>query len=186
MSAATATEPAVKTASKKKSINNRAKFLPLKPRMTEKTYALSSDGVFVFDVPNTTNKSEVISAVEAQFAVSVTDARLLVSKGKKARSIRIGGTRRMVYGKRPDFKKAYVTLKSGDSIPIFEEIEKQEAKEAKEAEKTAKKKKSAAKTSKKQTAPEASKPDKEKGSKSAISKPERKGSLFLRRFRRKK
>jgi len=112
----------------------------LKPRMTEKTYALSAGRVYVFDVPITANKAQVISAVVDQFKVNVVDARMMIAKGKVKRSLRIGGgAGRPVYGKRPDVKKAYVTLKEGDSIPIFAAIEEQEKAEAKAAEKAAKK-----------------------------------------------
>ncbi len=115
-------------------------MLTLKPRMTEKTYALSNNRVYVFDVPLDANKAQVISAVSEQFKVVAKDARMMIVKGKVKRSLRIGGgAGRPVYGKRPDVKKAYVTLKEGDSIPIFAAIEEQEKAEAKAAEKAAKK-----------------------------------------------
>lgn len=114
--------------------------LTLKPRMTEKTYALSNTRVYAFDVPLSSNKAEVTAAVEQQFKVTVEDTRLLIVKGKAKRSLRIGDRRgRAVAGKRPDIKKAYVTVKEGDSIPIFAAIEEQEKAEAKAAEKAAKK-----------------------------------------------
>ena len=114
--------------------------LTLKPRMTEKTYAQSNTRVYVFDVPLSANKSQIIAAVQEQFKVTVEDARMLIAKGKVKRSIRIGGGGgRPVYGKRVDIKKAYVTVKEGDTIPIFAAIEEQEKAEAKAAEKAAKK-----------------------------------------------
>lgn len=112
--------------------------MTLKPRMSEKSYALSKDGVYVFDVPMQANKALVAAAVSEQFKVTVEDVRLLIAKGKKARSIRIGGARRMIFGKRPDVKKAYVTVKPGDQIPIFAEVEKAEEAEKKAAEKAKK------------------------------------------------
>lgn len=120
-----------------------SKTLTLKPRMSEKTYATSqATNTFVFDVPKSANKLQIASAVEEQFSVKVTDVRSIVVKGKKARSIRLGKYRKNVMGVRSDFKKAYVTLKEGDSIPVFaaiEEAEKAEEKAAKKAEKKAKK-----------------------------------------------
>lgn len=114
--------------------------LVLKPRMTEKTYALSANHVYVFDVPLKTNKTEVAAAVADEFKVTVKDVRLMINKGKKARSIRIGGKyRSMVYGKRSDVKKAYVTVAESDVIPIFAAIEEAEKKQAKAEEKLAKK-----------------------------------------------
>lgn len=102
-----------------------SKTLPLKPRMTEKAYATSMAlNTYVFDVPTSANKAQIADAVEAQFGVTVIDVRPVVLKGKKARSIRIGGpARKMVTGKRPDVKKAYVRIKDGDSIPVFAALE---------------------------------------------------------------
>ena len=124
-----------------------SKTLALKPRMSEKAYALSTAlNTYVFDVPKTSNKLEVAKAVEAQFSVSVSNVRIIISKGKKARSIRIGGKARAnVIGQRSDVKKAYVTLKDGDSIPVFAALDEQNAKiekaEAKAEKKAAKEKK---------------------------------------------
>ncbi len=124
-----------------------SKTIPLKPRMSEKTYALSQmNNVFVFDVPLDVNKDQIKKAVEAQFDVSVTDVRVIVAKGKIARSIRIGArVRANVSGKRADKKKAYVTLKDGDSIPVFAAVDEQVKAEEKEAEKAEKKAKKEAK-----------------------------------------
>jgi len=117
-----------------------SKFLTLKPRSSEKTYASSiATNTFVFDVPKTANKIEIGKAVEEQFAVGVTQVRTTVVKGKKARSIRLGKYRKNVMGQRSDYKKAFVTLKEGDSIPIFAAVEEANKAEAKAAEKAAKK-----------------------------------------------
>jgi hypothetical protein len=63
--------------------------------------------------------------------VTVVNVRTIIQKGKVKRLYR---NRRYETGKRSDVKKAYVTLKSGDAIPIFAAVEEQEEK----AEKTAK------------------------------------------------
>lgn len=116
--------------------------MPLKPRMSEKAYAQShAINTFVFDVPKTANKLEVAKAVENQFKVKVEHVKVLVAKGKTARSIRIGGTRKNVSGKRVDVKKAYVRLKEGDTIPIFASIDEAEEKAKKAEAKAAKKQK---------------------------------------------
>ncbi len=125
-----------------------SKTIALKPRMSEKTYALSlARNVYVFDVPLNVNKLQVAAAVEAQFGVSVTNVRIIIAKGKVARSIRIGARARAnVSGKRNDVKKAYVTLKDGDSIAVFAALDEQAAPaEPKKAEKKA------AKATKKET-----------------------------------
>lgn len=117
-------------------------IMNLKPRMSEKSYALShSLGTYVFDVPIKANKIEVAKAVTNQFNVTVEEVNISISKGKKARSIRIGSTRKYVYGKRANVKKAYVKLKKGESIPIFASIDEAEEKAKKAEEKAAKKSK---------------------------------------------
>lgn len=117
-----------------------SKTLSLKPQMSEKTYASSqATNTFVFLVPMSTNKIQIASAVEDQFEVGVTGVRTAVYKGKQARSIRLGKYRKNVMGRRSNFKKAYVTLKAGDTIPVFAAVEEAEAAEAKAAEKAEKK-----------------------------------------------
>lgn len=116
-----------------------SKSMTLKPRMSEKSYALSQSRVYVFDVPLSTNKIEIARAVEAQFDVTVTGVKIMINKGKQARSIRIGArTRTNHSGMRVDVKKAYVTLKEGDSIPVFAALDEQVEKDQKRAEVIAK------------------------------------------------
>ena len=102
------------------------KTLILKPRLSEKTYALSQNGVFVFNVDKSANKHDIANAVSKTYDVTVTDVRVVVQQGKKTRSYR---NRRFVSGQRDDFKKAYVTLKEGDSIPVFAAVEEAESEE---------------------------------------------------------
>ena len=100
-------------------------MLNLKPRLSEKAYRQSTlQQTYVFVVPGDANKLQVKSAVEAQFGVTVTGVNIVVQKGKTARSIRLGNRRaRPINGQRSDIKKAYVHLKDGDSIKIFDEEE---------------------------------------------------------------
>ncbi len=102
--------------------------ITLKPRMSEKTYAMSSAGVYVFDVDTAINKHEISDAVEKTYDVTVTNVRTSTLKGKAKRLYR---KRRYENGRRSDVKKAYVTLKSGDAIPIFAAVEEQEEKSEK-------------------------------------------------------
>ena len=119
------------------------KQMPLKPRISEKTYGLSeTNRTYVVDVPKTANKDTVAKAVAAQFGVTVQTVNIINVKGKTVRTVRKGG--RAINGKRSDFKKAYVTLKEGDSLPFFAEVEsateeKKDDKKAKKEEKEAKK-----------------------------------------------
>jgi large subunit ribosomal protein L23 len=113
------------------------KTLVLRPRMSEKAYALSeARRTYVFDVATSANKNTIAGAVAAQYEVTVTDVRVVILKGKKKRTVRKGG--RAINGKRSDVKKAYVTLKEGDSLPIFAAVEEAEAKEKKAEEKAEK------------------------------------------------
>lgn len=98
-------------------------MIQLKPRMSEKAYQQSlTNQTYVFVVPPTATKHSVKAAVEAQFKVTVTAVNMMVQTGKKARSIRLGNRRaRPIMGSRSDVKKAYVRLKDGDTIKIFEE-----------------------------------------------------------------
>ncbi len=93
-------------------------ILTLKPRVSEKSYALSqAHNVYVFQVPSEANKLTVGAAVASQFKVTVTDVNITNIKGKPKSTVRKG--RRGANGKRSDMKKAFVTLKEGDTIPIF-------------------------------------------------------------------
>jgi|TARA_B110000263_G_scaffold247885_1_gene261636 large subunit ribosomal protein L23 len=87
----------------------------LRPLVTEKSTTLAGKNQYVFEVDLRANKAQVRESVELVFEVSVLRVNTMVVKGKKRR-----------YGrnltKRPDWKKAIVTLKPGDSIEIFEGI----------------------------------------------------------------
>lgn len=95
-------------------------MLTLIPHISEKAYGQSQENTYVFKVPLTANKQQIISAVTAQYGVKVADARMVISKGKQKKTIRNG---KPYTGFRSDTKKAYVTLVEGDSIKIFDEVE---------------------------------------------------------------
>jgi large subunit ribosomal protein L23 len=108
------------------------KTVILKPRMSEKSYGLSQTRrTYVFDVAgengNKVNKHTVARAVEAQFEVKVTGVNIANIDGKSVRVVSKGG-RRTSRGHRYDVKKAYVTLAEGNTLPIFDAVEQEEAK----------------------------------------------------------
>ena len=112
------------------------KTITLKPRMSEKAYAQSiADNVYVFVVPITSNKLTIAAAVASQFDVTVTNVRIVIQKGKAVATRRKRA--RASVGYRADMKKAYVTLKEGDHIAIFDAPEETKA-DKKEAKKAAK------------------------------------------------
>jgi large subunit ribosomal protein L23 len=87
----------------------------LKPVVSEKSYRLMEDGVYVFVVAPDATRIEVRLAVEQTFGVRVTNVNTLNRKGKLRRNRRTN-----TVGKRPDTKRAVVTLASGDRIDLFE------------------------------------------------------------------
>jgi large subunit ribosomal protein L23 len=92
------------------------------PRISEKSYGLAAQNIYVFDVPLDANKAEVIAAVEAQYPdVKVRDARLLVNKGK-VKAVNRGKRARPGRASRRDSKRAYVTVSEG-KIDVFTESE---------------------------------------------------------------
>ena len=105
---------------------------PITPRATEKAYALSTTkNVYVFNVPLTLNKNQIKEAIEKEFEVTVTGVRTVVQAGKVKRINK--SRKRYVAGSttQKDIKKAYVTVKEGDKIAIFESAEAETAEEKK-------------------------------------------------------
>ena len=79
----------------------------VKPVITEKTTMMMSDGKYTFKVSLHANKIEIRKAVEAVFGVKVKSVNTIRMTGKHM-------------GKRPDYKKAIVTLQEGETIEFFE------------------------------------------------------------------
>lgn len=69
----------------------------------------------VFEVARDSNKIEIQHAIESLFKVSVTKVRTIIVRGKTKRVGRFSG-------QRPAWKKAFVTLKAGDTIAFFEGV----------------------------------------------------------------
>ena len=91
------------------------------PRATEKAYRLvNGQNTYVFDVPLSANKNEIVAAVEEQFeGTKVASIKTLVQSGKAVRFSR-GKRRYPGTTNRQDSKKAYVTLSEG-KIKVFEQ-----------------------------------------------------------------
>jgi large subunit ribosomal protein L23 len=87
----------------------------VRPIVSEKSYALSEKGVYLFVVPSSTNKIEIRRSVETVFNVKVLKVNTLNRPGKRKRN-----RKKPTFGKRPDTKRAFVTLAPGQSIPLFE------------------------------------------------------------------
>ncbi len=87
----------------------------LAPVVSEKSYALIEQGVYTFKVHSSASKPEIHDAVEAIWGVKVTKVNTLNRIGKATRARKSNRT-----GKKPDTKRAIVTLAPGNDIPLFE------------------------------------------------------------------
>ena len=110
----------------------------LEPRATEKSYLEQTNRIYVFPVNKSASKQEIAKMIEDEFKVTVTDVRTLTRKGKKTKFSK-GKHAYPGITHRQDKKFAYVKLKKGDSIKVFDEPEdnKTSAKDAKKADKNA-------------------------------------------------
>jgi len=82
----------------------------LAPHVSEKaTMAAETNNTVVFKVVKDANKAEIKAAVEKLFEVEVNGVRTTNVKGKTKRQ-------GQSFGKRNDWKKAYVMLKEGQDI----------------------------------------------------------------------
>jgi len=87
-----------------------------RPIITEKsTIEREQDNIVTFDVDPRATKLQIKSAVETLFSVGVLAVRTSRVKGKLRRSGRYAGYR-------PNWKKARVKLREGDSIEFFEGV----------------------------------------------------------------
>lgn len=87
----------------------------LAPIVSEKSYGLLEGNVYTFKVHPSASKPEISDAIQAIFGVRVVKVNTLNRKGKRKRN-----RRTFTYGKRPDSKRAIVTLHEGDRIDLFE------------------------------------------------------------------
>jgi large subunit ribosomal protein L23 len=102
-------------AKEKKVTTKVAKIVPVKNdysyRITEKATKLSDKNVYVLNIPKTENKTELKKVLQAKYKVNVLSINI-VNTPKKAKVSR--GHKGMKGGG----KKAYITLKAGDSIVL--------------------------------------------------------------------
>ena len=84
-----------------------------RPLITEKTSIQREDGrTIVFEVARDANKVQIRTAIEKLLGAKVSSIRTSISHGKIKRQGRYSG-------QRPDWKKAYVTLREGQKMPEF-------------------------------------------------------------------
>ena len=93
-----------------------ARSIILRPLVTEKGSIMRERGnTYLFSVVPDANRIEIGRAVQEIFNVKVKNVRTMVVHGKVKR---MG----VFQGKRPDWKKAIVTLEEGQSIDLFEQV----------------------------------------------------------------
>jgi len=92
----------------------------IKPILTEKANA-QQDKLrrYAFKVAKKANKLEIKKAVESFYGVTVTGVNTAVSPAKsKTRFTKAG----FIAGRKPSFKKAYVTVAEGETIDLYSNI----------------------------------------------------------------
>ncbi|MEY2437154.1 MAG: large subunit ribosomal protein [Acidimicrobiaceae bacterium] len=89
--------------------------LIIEPVVSEKSYALLERNVYTFRVHPDASKPEIHDAIQSIFGVRVLNVNTLNRKGKRKRN-----RRSYTMGKRPDTKRAIVTLHPDDHIELFD------------------------------------------------------------------
>ena len=82
-------------------------------RITEKATILASQNVYVFDVATNATKRDVIMAIRDMYQITPTGVRMVRVVDKKVRSRRTG-----TLGVKRGGKKAYVTVKQGETLTV--------------------------------------------------------------------
>ncbi len=89
--------------------------LLLSPKVSEKAAELASNNVYVFNVPLTAEKIEIANAVSVLYGVTVLSVRTARGLGKPV-------YRGHKKGRRNDWKKAFVVVKKGQTIDLYEGV----------------------------------------------------------------
>ncbi len=93
-----------------------ARTILIRPVVSEKSYALIAEGKYTFRVDDRAHKTQIASAVEEVFGVSVTDVRTAKVRSKPKR-------RGLTKGRTRAWKKAIVQLAPGEQIDLFQGAE---------------------------------------------------------------
>ena len=93
----------------------------IKPVLTEKMAILQErENKYAFLVTSDANKTEIKKAVEKKFEVKVIKVATMNHLGKtKQMTVRSGGRTIRTTGKRSNWKKAVVTLETGNTIDLM-------------------------------------------------------------------
>ncbi|HNP94453.1 MAG: 50S ribosomal protein L23 [Cyclobacteriaceae bacterium] len=90
-----------------------------RPLVTEKISALNEKGKYGFIVDGDANKVEIKNAVEKTYGVNVEKVNTMNVMGKfKTRYTKAG----VVSGRKPNYKKAIVTVAEGEVIDFYSNV----------------------------------------------------------------
>ena len=106
-------EVAVSASTRTASASVSVRDVILRPRITEKASNMMADNVYTFDVRSEATKGEVLKAVRALYKVQPLKVRIVRLPAKRVRMRRKRG-----FGTTAATKKAYVSLKDGDTINL--------------------------------------------------------------------
>ena len=91
-----------------------------RPLITEKSnYQSSKLNQYAFEVAGKATRTQVKDAIETIFDVKVESVNIINTPAKRGRRAR---SRRLMV-RRPGYKKAIVTLQSGQTLEIFEGVQ---------------------------------------------------------------
>lgn len=92
----------------------------VKPIITEKSNKLSEKrNIYAFRVGRKANKLEIKKAVEEFYGISVVEVNTVVVPAKrKSRFTKTG----VISGRKPAYKKAYVTVAEGETIDLYSSL----------------------------------------------------------------
>ena len=105
--------PATEQATSTTNVSGNFAHVLKNPRITEKATMHQSVGVYTFDVAERATKQDIAAAVRQTYKVTPRKVRIVVVPSKTTRSMKTGRT-----GVKSGGKKAYVYLKSGETITI--------------------------------------------------------------------
>lgn len=92
----------------------------IKPIVTEKSNKLADQRrTYAFRVNRKANKLEIKKAVEDFYGITVVDVNTVVVPGKAKSKFTKGG---FISGRKPAYKKAYVSLAKGETIDLYANI----------------------------------------------------------------
>jgi len=84
----------------------------VRPIITEKALNEQLQNKYTFEVALNANKAQIKAAIEKAFEVNVVEVNTVKTKGREIKRFR------MRPGKKPDVKKAIITLAEGEALEI--------------------------------------------------------------------